>query len=141
MGKVQSAYNRHLCLPFLVLATALAMTVAFAQAQEWELFALGLLFVLLFTFVICIQPLKVVFGKDEIRIIYVMGVRDMIPIDRITTVYEQGSVFSGGWPVYVLCYPHTERKPFFKDGQIPRTARTQKILRELRLIGQEKRRK
>lgn len=40
-----SAYNRHLWLPLFLLAAFLYMMAAFAEAREWELFIVGLLFV------------------------------------------------------------------------------------------------
>ena len=107
-----SAYNRHLWLPLFLLAAFLYMMAAFAEAREWELFIVGLLFILFLVFAVCIQPLRTVFFEDEIRILYVIGARDAIPISRITSVYEQGSWVSGGLPVYVICYQHTARKPF-----------------------------
>lgn len=51
MVTAQSAYNRHLWLPLFLLAAFLYMTAAFAEAREWELFVVGLLFILCLLFV------------------------------------------------------------------------------------------
>ena len=50
----QSAYNRHLWLPLFLLAAFLYMTAAFAEAREWELFVVGLLFILFLVVAVCI---------------------------------------------------------------------------------------
>lgn len=95
------------------------------------MFAGFLFFTLLAGFIILIQPLVIVFSKEEIKIIYTVGVKEKIEISRIKTIYEEGNWFAGfrGWPVYVICYPQLSKKAFFMNGEIPKTRKIKRLIK------------
>lgn len=126
------AFNKHLCIPLFLFTVFLYMSVSCADDQEWAMVALSLLFALLAFFAILIQPLIIVFQKDEINIIYTVGVKETIRISQIHNIYQQGHWFAGGrgCPVYVVCYPHASKKAFFMISEIPKTRKTKKLLKQ-----------
>lgn len=131
MKKKQIAFNNNLWLPIFLLLVFLYFSVSCALNGEWLMFAGFLFFTLLAGFIILIQPLVIVFSKEEIKIIYTVGVKEKIEISRIKTIYEEGNWFAGfrGWPVYVICYPQLSKKAFFMNGEIPKTRKIKRLIK------------
>ena len=133
MSKKEYAVNRNLWLPILLFAVFLALSVSCAAEREWLMLSSFLLLALLCVFVVLIQPLVMVFSKEEIQIIYTVGVRETIPTAEIQEIYAEGGWFSRytGWPVYTVVYPAKSKKPFFVLGQLSKTRRVKKLLKRV----------
>lgn len=131
MKNKKYAFNTYLILFSFVNAVFVYLTVMTAIEKDWLLFGLSLAFSVIFFLINLIQPLLVTFTPEEIRIIYAVGVKEIISISKIRSIYSQGKAFARreGSPVYVVRYPH-EQKYFFVVGEIPRTFRTKKLLKQ-----------
>lgn len=130
MEKKQMAWNRNLWLPLFLFPVFIYLAISCAQSEEWAMFACFLFFALLAGLVIFIQPLVITFSKDEIDIIYTIGVKETVAIRQIREIYEEGNWFGGykGWPVYVIRYPRTRKRAFFISGEIPKTRKIKKLV-------------
>lgn len=131
MKNKKYAFNTYLILFSFVNAVFVYLTVMTTIEKDWLLFGLSLAFSVIFFLINLIQPLLVTFTPEEIRIIYAVGVKEIIPISKIRSIYLQENLSRrrGGSPVYVVRYPH-EQKYFFVVGEIPRTFRTKKLLKQ-----------
>ncbi len=131
MKNKKYAFNTYFILSAFINAVFVYLTVMTAIEKDCLLFGISLGLAVVIFLVNLIQPLLVIFTPDEIRIIYAIGVKEIIPISKIRSIYSQGKAFArrAGPPVYVVRYPH-EQKHFFVVGEIPRTFRTKKLLKQ-----------
>ena len=131
MKNKQIAINTHLILWFVMILVFLGLSINAAIDSEIGLcIAFGAL-ALVPLFVFLISPLCIGFDKDCIEIIYVLGAREQIRWGEIRNITRFGSwVGGGGSPHFAVAYRQDEKRPFFVLGEIPKTRKTEKLIRK-----------
>ncbi len=132
MNKKQIAWNTHLILGFALFLIFLGLSISCAIENEIGMSILFAIFVLLPVFVFMVSPLCFVFSDECVEIIYNFGQREQIKWGEIRNISLLGSWIGagGGLPHYVIAYPQTEKRLFFVVGEVPKTARTTKLIKK-----------
>lgn len=127
------AFNTHLLFQLFIFSCILCCCIISFIETEYAIVIAFLCFCLLFVFAFMISPMYVVFTADEITIVYLWGVRERIRIKQIRSIDEEGNCFNrySKLPQYHIAYPVTEKRPFFADGDVPKTRKTKKIMKSL----------
>lgn len=131
MKKEHRAINTHLILWLIMILVFLGLSVGSATGGEVGLCVAFAVFALVPAFVFLISPLYFVFDNRCIEIVYVLGQREQIRWGEIKNISRYGSwIGGGGSPHFVIAYGQGEKRPFFVRGEIPKTRRTEKLIRK-----------
>lgn len=124
-------FNWRLSVPFFLLVIFVGISIFCATQGQWGLFIAFIILAILSVFVILIQPLIIVFSEREIRIVYTVGFKEIIPANEIRNIYSMGRIFErrGFGPIYVVAYPRANKMPFFANGELPKTHRMKMLLK------------
>ena len=131
--KTYTAFNTHLFLPIGMFLIFLFIAISCVRNGEIGL-AIGFgIATLLPIFVFLISPLYTVFSYKEVKIVYVMGQKEIIRWTDVRNITSYGSFFSKYEPLpyYELSYPKNKKRPFFVKGEIPKTFKTKKLIKKL----------
>lgn len=120
-------FNKRIIPVAFLFAVFLYLTVDCASENDWGMFAGALYITLIVVFGYLILPVVICFTEDEIIIYYGIGMKDVIPKNRIRNIYV---VYRRTGNDYCISYPHTSKKAFFKDGEIPKTRKIKKLLKQ-----------
>ena len=132
MEKKHVAFNTHLILCIILFIIFLVLSISCAIQSVIGLSIMFGFFVLLPIFVFAISPLYFVFSDDCVEIIYHFGQREIIKWSDIRNISIMGSWIGagGGLPHYVIAYPRKEKRLFFVVGEIQKTRKTKKLVKE-----------
>lgn len=129
-SKKRIACNTHLLLA-LALFLAFVGLAVFCVIEKELGFAVGFsIAALLPLFFFLISPLYFVFSEDEVQIVYCLGQRERIRWSAVRSVSQSGSWLGRGMPYYSIAYPMKEKRPFFVRGEIAKTAKTKRLLKQ-----------
>ena len=126
------AFNTQLLFIGAVFLCFLGCCILGFSEREYG-FAIFFLFLcLLAVFIFLLFPVSVVFTSQDVTIVYFWGIREQIPWNRIRSITATGSWFlrHTDLPHYNVAYPKTEKTPFFVNGNIPKTRKTKKLLKQ-----------
>ena len=125
------AINTHLILWLVLILAFLGLSVGSAMDSEAGLCIAFAVLALVPLFVFLISPFCVVFDKNCVEIIYVLGAREQIRWGEIRNITRFGSwLVGGGSPHFAVAYRQDEKRPFFVRGEIPKTRKTEKLIRK-----------
>ena len=125
------AINTHLILWLVLILAFLGLSVGSAMDSEAGLCIAFAVLALVPLFVFLISPFCVVFDKNCVEIIYVLGAREQIRWGEIRNITRFGSWLGGGGsPHFAVAYRQAEKRPFFVRGEIPKTRKTEKLIRK-----------
>ena len=128
----QIAMNTHLWLPALLLVVFLMCAVGSVHENMIGL-AIGFgIACLLPVFVFMISPLYFVFSNETIEIVYPGGQKEEIKWSSIRSITKDGAWMNrgSGTPHYHIAYPQNKKLYFFMSGNISKTGKTQKLIKE-----------
>ena len=102
------------------------------MVNEIDLSIMFGIFILLPIFVFLISPLYFVFSDEYVEIVYNFGQRELIKWKDIRNISLMGSWIGrgGGLPRYSVAYPKKEKRLFFVVGEITKSSRTTKLIKE-----------
>ena len=132
MNKKHIALNTHLIFFAAFFLVILGIFEACVRAKEIGL-SIGFgLFLLAPVFGFLISPLYFGFSDEYVEIVYHFGLREQIKWNEIKSITRMGSwiLKSDGFPRYEILYPSKEKHPFFVVGEIAKTRRTKKLIRQ-----------
>lgn len=132
MDKKHIAFNTHLNLCFILFIIFLGFSIDCAIGNDIGLSIMFAIFILLPMFVFAISPLYFTFSDECIEITYNFGQREKIKWCEIRNISLFGSWIGGGGglPRYVIFYPQKEKSVFFVVGEIPKTRKTKKLIKQ-----------
>ena len=132
MNKKHIAFNTHLVLCFALFIVFVALSISCAIESDIGLSIMFGIFVLLPIFVFAISPLYFVFSDEYVEIVYNFGQREIIKWKDIRNISLIGSWIGagGGLPRYSIAYPKKGKRLFFVVGEITKSSRTTKLIKE-----------
>jgi hypothetical protein len=132
MNKKHIAFNTHLIFFAAFFLMILGIFEACAREKEIGLSIAFGLFLLLPIFLFFISPLYFIFSDECLEIVYHFGQREQIKWSEIKSITRMGSWISksGGFPRYEIIYPSKEKRPFFVVGEVSKTRRTKKLIKQ-----------
>ena len=132
MNKKHIAFNTHLLLCFALFIIFVVLSISCALVNEIGLSIMFGIFILLPIFVFSISPLYFVFSDEYVEIVYNFGQRELIKWKDIRNISLIGSWIGagGGLPHYSVAYPKKEKRLFFVVGEITKSSRTTKLIKE-----------
>ena len=130
--KKHYAFNTQLFFVIALLCLFLVLSICAAIEREIGLSIGFAVATLLPIFVFIISPLYIVFSDEEIKIIYILGQREIIKWKNIRCIYLNGAWISrgGGLPHYVIAYPTDKKRAFFVRGEIPKTRKIASLIKK-----------
>ena len=131
--KTYTAFNTHLFLPIGMFLIFLFIAISCVRNGEIGL-AIGFgIATLLPIFVFLISPLYMVFSYKEVKIVYVMGQKEIIRWTDVRKIISFCGFLSKHEPLpyYALLYPQNKKRPFFVNGEIPKTFKTKRLIKKL----------
>jgi hypothetical protein len=131
MNKKQIAVNTHLIFLGVFFLIILGIFEAVVRAEEIGL-SIGFGFFLLLPILLfSISPQYFVFTDEYLEIVYLFGQKEIIKWHEIRSISQMGSWISrGGFPHYEIIYPSKEKRPFFVVGEVSKTVRTRRLLKQ-----------
>ena len=113
---------------FLII---LGIFEAVVRAEEIGL-SIGFGFFLLLPILLfSISPQYFVFTDEYLEIVYLFGQKEIIKWHEIRSISQMGSWISrGGFPHYEIIYPSKEKRPCFVVGDVSKTVRTRRLLKQ-----------
>lgn len=131
--KTYTAFNTHLFLRIGMFLIFLFMAIISAKDGEIGCAIVFGIATLLPIFVFLISPLYMIFSYKEIKIVYVMGQKEIIRWTDVRNITSHGGFFSkyDPLPYYELSYPQNKKRPFFVNGEIPKTFKTKRLIKKL----------
>lgn len=132
MNKKHIAFNTHLIFFATFFLMILGIFEACVRGKEIGLSIAFGLFLLLPIFLFFISPLYFIFSDECLEIVYHFGQREQIKWSQIKCITRMGSWISksGGFPRYEFIYPSKEKRPFFVVGEVSKTRRTKKLIKQ-----------
>lgn len=132
MKKKHIVGNTHALFVGVLLCVLLGLCISSAFEKEIGLCIGFGIFSLVAWFVLAISPIYYVFSSACVEIVYHFGQRERILWREIYGICLQGSwVGAGqGLPHYEIAYPRQGKKPFFCAGEIAKTAKTTKYIKQ-----------
>lgn len=124
------AFNTHLILCVIMLAISAVFMWLSVTDKEIIPAMISMLIGLPALFVIFISPILFIFTEQNVTIVYWFGLKETISWSNVREIYKEGSWFikHKGPPHYVLTYPKHNKKPFFMNGEIPKTFKTKYLI-------------
>ena len=128
--KTYTAFNTHLFLPIGMFLIFLFIAIIFAKDGEIGGAIVFAIVALLAIFIFLISPLYMVFSYKEVKIVYVMGQKEIIRWTDVRNIASYGGFLSNHEPYYALSYPKNQKTLFFVNGEIPKTLKTKKLIKK-----------
>lgn len=129
-GETYIAVNTHLLLNIIMFCIFLGLSISCAAEGSPGPAIFFAVLALLPVFVLLISPLFYVFTEEQVKIVYPLGQKEIIPWQSVRSISLSGSwVGSGGHPCYHLAYPHQDHRPFYVNSEISKTRKTKKLIK------------
>ena len=130
--KKHYALNTQLFFVIALFCLFLVLSICAAIEREIGLSIGFAVATLLPIFVFLISPLYIVFSDEEIKIIYILGQREIVKWTSIRCISLNGSWISrgGGLPHYEVSSSTNVKRAFFVRGEIPKTRKTTSLIKK-----------
>lgn len=128
-GETHLAVNTHLLLNIIMFSIFLGLSISCAAEGSPGPAIFFAVLALLPVFVLLISPLFYVFTEEQVKIVYPLGQKEIIPWQSVRSISLLGSWAGSGHPCYHLAYPHQDHQPFYVNSEISKTRKTRRLIK------------